>query len=344
MATLKDIARIAQLDVSTVSRALNDSARVTESTKRRVRQIAQQVGYRTNEVARSLVTRKTRIIGLVVSDIANPFFAEVAKGVEYEGMQKGYSIILCNSDWNLGREQEHLQVLKSRQVDGLIVHPSRELSESALRQFEEDGIPVVFLGNNFRGGNPYFVSVDNVRGAFQATSYLISLGHRNILHVTGDDHNAKQGNRIAMDRMSGYRLALERAGLPFQERLLIDALPGYEGAYRSALHFLRQSSDPTAIFAMSDMTAMGVYKAVGELGLHIPRDISVVGFDNIDVASILNPGLTTYDQPRFLLGKLAVAILVRIIHGRPPKKRDFIVRSKGMILRGSCAGPRPGGI
>jgi LacI family transcriptional regulator len=326
--------------VSTISRALNDSPRVEESTKTRVKDIARKLGYQKNDIARSLVTKQSRVIGLIVSAINNPFFAEIAMGAEKEAMRRGYSTILCNSGWDAEREREYLRVLKSRQVDGIIVHLSEELSARSLQEFQEGSTPVVFIGNAFDTGDPYFVSIDNFKGAVEATAYLVSLGHRNIAHITGDTRNTQKGYRIMMDRLEGYRAALKQAGIRYRESLVVESFHTVESVREEFREMLRRRPEVTAVFAMSDIMAMGVYKAVHDLGLSIPHDVSVVGFDDIVMASVLQPGLTTYEQPKFQQGKLAVTILSRILGGCPPKKRDFIVKSRGLIVRESCAPPR----
>jgi DNA-binding LacI/PurR family transcriptional regulator len=336
VATIKDIARAAQLDISTVSRALNDSPRVKESTKRRIRSIARGLGYHANEIARSLVTRRTKVIGLVVSDIGNPFFSEVTKGVESEARRHGYSLILCSSDWNKTREREHVSMLRSRRVDGLIIHPSEELSGDAPRDLAGGELPTVFLANAVEDAGAHYVSVDNVQGAFEATSYLVSLGHRRIAHATGDLRRTQKRYRILTDRFKGYRAALAHAEIPFHDDLVVCSLPGIENARRSIRAFLRRQPAVTAFFASSDQIALGAYKAIREAGLRIPEDISVVGFDDIEVASLVSPSLTTFEQPKFQLGQQAVQILVRLMAGQKVARKACILRSQGMIIRESC--------
>ncbi len=335
--TIKDIARIAQLDISTVSRALNGSNRVNAATRERVAAVAARLGYHKNEIAQSLVTRSSRIIGLIVPDISNPFFAEVTKGVGSVGGHNGYDIILCDSNWDAEREREQIKVLRRKRVAGIIIHFAQEVQPAYARELLSMDLPLVEMGNCSPHDGFYHVSIDNVVAAHAATAYLVSLGHRRIAHVTGDMSGMQRNYRILLDRISGYRQALEEAGIPFDEKLVINTLPGVQDAYMNIAPFLRQDRSVTALFAASDVMALGAYRAIYEAGLRIPEDISVVGFDNIEVAGILRPALTTFEQPRFDLGQAAGDMLVRLINEDAPKAPGLLLRSRGLIVRESCA-------
>ncbi len=339
MATIKDIARLAGLDISTVSRALNESTRVTDATRKRVKEMAEKLGYHKNEIARSLVTRKTKIIGLIVPDISNPFFAEVTKGVELAGSRSGYNIILCDSNWDGERAKEHLRILRGKQADGIILCFIQDFPDPGARELKASGTPWVEIGSSSATDDSFRVSIDNEKGAFAATAYLTSLGHRKIAHVTGDIRHTQKSYWVLIERLTGYRRALREAAIRFDERLVVDTLAGVQSAQQNITKLLRRNPAVTAIFATSDVMALGAYRAAHELGLSIPGDLSVVGFDDIEVASILKPALTTYEQPRSQLGMAATKMLVDLIGGGTPSKRSITLESRGLIIRESCSPP-----
>ena len=339
MVTIKDIAKYVNLDVSTISRALNESSKVKESTKKHIKRVAKQLGYQKNDIARGLVTKKTNTIGLLISDISNPFFAELAKGVEYEANKNSYSVILCNSNWDPKKERDSIDVLKRKRVDGLLIHASMGLIGIYKKEYKDDKIPEVFLGNFFDHKDYdefYYVSIDNIKAAHETTSYLISLGHRKIAHITGNITKDNKGYNILIDRLNGYKLALEEAGIKYNNDLILETSPGISSSCNITKEFIKEHKYVTAIFASCDIMALGVYKAIFDLGLKIPLDISVAGFDDIEISSLLNPKLTTYEQPKFVMGSTATKILLDLINGNKPEKKGLILKSNGLIKRESC--------
>ena len=338
MTTLKDIARHTKLDISTISRSLNDSSRVNLVTKNYVRRVAQELGYKKNEIARSLATKKTNTIGVIVADISSPFFSELTKGIEYLANENGYSILLCDADWDTEREKKYLEILTSRKVDGLLVHTCLNSKENFLDIYRDIKIPLVLLANTFEGIDYYHLGIDNFKGAYEVTSYLISLGHKKILHVTNKISTRWKHYKIMVDRMKGYRQALEDAGIKYREELVLELSHNFSSVHEGVREYFKKNRNSvTAVFAGSDWSAIGVIKALQDLGLKVPGDFSVAGFDNVKIGSIFNPALTTYDQPKYRMGIKAIEILVDLLNGKKPKEKEYIIESEGVIVRDSCA-------
>lgn len=337
MTTLKDIARRTNLDISTISRSLNDSPRVKDSTKEYVQQVAMDMGYKKNEIARSLATKKTNTIGVIFSDVSSPFFSELIKGIEFEANENKYSIFLCDADWDSDREAKYLEVLTSRKVDGLLIHTSFNSKKEYLKVYKDINTPLVLLANFFEDIKDYSVGIDNYKGAYEVTSYLISLGHKNILHVTNEVFSRLEHYKILIDRLNGYKDALKDAGIKFREDLVIEASTEFSDVRQKVKEFLSNNKNNiSSIFAASDWTAIASLKAIQDLGFKVPQDYSVAGFDNVAISAIFNPSLTTYDQPKYEIGIKATQILLEILAGKKPKRRDYMIESEGLIIRKSC--------
>ena len=329
--SIKDIARLAGVSHSTVSRALRNSPLIPASTAERIQRIANETGYRASAVARSLVTRRTRTVGVVVTSIADPFNGEVFAGIETLANQYGYSVVLANSQGNAEREVAVVQSLQEQRVDGVLIASSRvgALYIPLLSQLQ---IPIVLINNHHASESVHSVAIDNVDGAYQAVRHLIALGHKEIAYL---------GNRFGLesdgDRRAGYRKALREAKLvPCREfAIQCDGKP--EGGMAGARALLCSRKRPTAVFCYNDMTALGVLRQAADDGLELPRDLSVVGFDDLFFAPLLNPPLTTIHQPRNEIGQIAMDLLLALLERRPAEKT---IRIKGeLIVRGSTTSP-----
>ena len=337
MVTLKDIAKRTKLDISTISRSLNNSPRVKTSTKEYVQKTARKMGYKKNEIARSLATRKTNTIGVIFSDVASPFFSELIKGIEQEANKNLYSIFLCDADWDLKKEANYLEMLASRKVDGLLVHTSYNLKEDFNKTYKDIDIPFVLLADFFDGLDYYSVGIDNYKGAYEVTSYLLSLGHRDILHVTDEIYTKRKNYKLLIDRLDGYKKALKDSGIKFRKELVVAGPSDFPGIRKNVSRVLSENNKITSVFASSDWFAIAAIKAVQDIGKKVPLDYSVAGFDNIIISSVFNPSLTTYDQPKYLIGTKAVQMLLELLEGRIPEKKNYLIESKGLIKRRSCA-------
>lgn len=316
--SIKDIARIAGVSHSTVSRALRGSDLIPLATRERIQRIASEQGYSASSVARSLVTRKTHAIGVVVTSIADPFNGEVVDGIEQKANQAGYSVVLATSQADPEREMSIVQTLRERRVDGIIVASSRvgALYSEHLAKLDA---PIVLLNNQHASGFAHSVSIDNVDGAEQATEHLLKLGHRDLGYI-GD----RTGMHSNAERYQGYRNALARHGVAFRQELIVDG-DGKPVAARDALaKLLALPCPPTAVFCYNDMTALGVLEEAASRSIRVPDDLSVCGFDDVLFSAFLQPALTTIRQPKHELGTRAMEILLQVLAGERTAKAALV--------------------
>ena len=307
--SIKDIARLAHVSHPTVSRALQNSPLVNPKTAEKIRRIAEQAGYRPSAVARGLVTRRTRTIGLVVTTVADPFISEVFSGIEQEAHQRGYCVFLAESNADPQREKEMASAFAERRVDGIIVTSSR-VGALYLPLLEEMMVPIVLLNDQHPGAFVHSVMIRNREGSRAAANHLIGLGHRRIAYI-GD----QSGYQSDEERCAGYREALEAAGIGFNAELVVSGDGKPEGGQRAMSQLLELANPPTAVFCYNDMTALGAMQAIRQRGLSIPEDISVVGFDDLFFASYTQPPLTTVRQPMRRMGQLAMESLFKMMSG-----------------------------
>src|SRR5215471_14103989 len=304
--TIKDVARESGVNVSTVSRALNGEYGVHAETRELVMAVAQRLHYRPNRVARGLVTGKSHTLGLVVSDIRNMFFSEVARGAEDAAYRAGYDLVLCNSDLDAEKQMRYVQSLAEKRVDGILMNSVASLSKKQQDQLAGMGLPVVLLNRTATRNSFSTVCADNEAGGALAAEYLLKLGHRRIAHLTGPRHH---GNMT--ERARGFVRALQSARKPLTP-VVIHGKNNFAGGSDLAQKLLDQHPEVTAIFVASDTMAFGVMRALIDAGRKIPQDVSVIGFDNIELSSIVHPPLTTIHQPKYEIGQAAVEILLRL--------------------------------
>ncbi len=328
--SIKDIARAAGVSHSTVSRALSDSPLINEATRARIHRLAQEMGYSPDAGARSLVRGHTCTVGVVVTTIADPFSAEVVEGIEGTAYSHGYSVILAASQDEPEREIAAVEMLRSKRVDAVIVTSSRV---GALHQerLGAAGVPVILLNSHSQQLAPHTLSVrvDDVHGARLATAHLLALDHRRIAHVAGP-----AGHSPSADRLAGYRTALAEAGVPF-DGALVFAGTGRPAAGEQALApLLALAERPTAVFCYNDMTAIGLLRAARQAGLAVPRELAVIGFDDIPLASYVSPALTTVAQPKHELGQQAMAMALALMTGRGEDVGDVVLQGR-LVVRES---------
>jgi len=337
VATIKDVARLAGVSTTTVSHVINKTRYVSEELRARVLAAMEELNYRPNVLARGLRRGETKTIGLIVPDNSNPFFAEVARFVEDIGFENGYSVILCNSDGNLEKEAAYIDVLIAKQVDGVIFIAAGSKQEY-LHELTEMGIPVVVADRDIPHTLADVVLVNNEQGGYDATRYLISLGHRRIGCITGPSDVTPSA-----DRVQGYKRALKESGIPIQEELIVPGDFRYQSGEQAMVQLLSLPEPPSAVFACNDVMAIGALRAIRNAGLHVPSDISIVGFDDIPLASAVSPALTTVAQPIVELATLAAKLLIsRIQNNQEDRVGQRIVLDTKLVLRDSCA-PRQRG-
>lgn len=329
--SIKDIARIAGVSHSTVSRALRDSPLIPPETAERIKSIAEELGYRASAVARSLVTRRTEAIGVVVTSIADPFNGEVVAGIEEFANKHGYSVILATSQADPQREMAVARSFQERRVDGIVVASSR-VGALYLPKLSEMEVPVVLLNNQHPSEFVHSVSIDNIDGARQAAEHLIALGHREIAYI-GDE----SGLESDVERLRGLVNAMAGARLALRTEFVVRGDGKPEAARRKALELLALKPRPTAIFCYNDMSALGALSAASLKKVRVPEDLSISGFDDLFFAGLIHPALTTVRQPMRELGRRAVQLLVDLLNGCEPEKTQLI---KGeLVVRESTAKP-----
>lgn len=330
MPSIKDIARQAGVSHSTVSRALHNSPLIGRETAARIRAIAKRAGYVPSAVARSLVSRTTRTVGVVVTTIADPFIGEVVDGIESMANEHHYSVILANSYADPELEMKVVGSLSERRVDGILVTASR-VGAMHRKRLAGANVPIVLINNQHPGQFVHSVGIDNVAATRAMMVHLLDLGHRRIAYI-GD----RSGYLSDTERFSGYRRALKSRRISMCPELVLhgDGKP-VEGE-RAARQLFQLSYPPTAIFCYNDMTALGVLQAVRARGLKIPEDVSIGAFDDLFVASYTSPPLTTIRQPKREMGRRAMSILVQLLNGEKPESR---VKLPGELIVRASTGP-----
>ena len=339
MTTIKDVAALAGVSFTTVSHVLNDTRPVSADARRRVLAAVEDIGYLPSAVARSLRKSETKIIGVLVPNVQNPFFAELVCGVEECCRLAGYSVFLCNSDNDPKRQQQYMRTLLEKRVDGLLLSSAGD-DEALARIFKLASVPSVTVDRLVAGARADRVSVNNSQGAFNAVSHLIELGHRRIACISGP---AEFG--VARERIEGWRLALQEARIEVDETLVTASDFSSPGGYEAARRILQtqagegNSSPVTAIFAGNDMMAIGALRAAAELGLRVPEQMSIVGFDDIELSRYVFPALTTVGCGVKRLGAEAGRVLIARIESPGAELKDVLLTPR-LVVRESTAPPR----
>jgi LacI family transcriptional regulator len=328
--TIKDIARQSGVNISTVSRALNDAYGVHQETRRHVLAVAARLNYRPNRVARGLATGRSHTLALIVSDIRNPFFAEVARGAEDAARAGGCDLVLCNSDLDPGKQMEYVASLLEKQVDGILMNSVTDLNRKQQDQLAASGVPIVLLNRSAASKSFSTVCADNEAGGVMAAQYLLRLGHQNIAHLTGP---RRHGNMT--DRARGF-LRVLKATNPPRRLTVLHGENSFLGGYTLAKKLLLQQPEVSAIFAANDLIAFGAIRAMLELGRRVPEDISLIGFDNVDLAGVVHPPLTTIHQPKYEMGRAAVETLLRLARNKDKPVPEHLLLGVKLIERESC--------
>ena len=334
LATIEDVAALAGVSIATVSRAINEPTKVADTTRRRVIEAVAKTGYTTNAMARSLRMRKSNMILILAPDVGDPNFSNILVGLETEASKRGYGLLIGNTQNDPSRETDYLRFISSNQADGLILltghlplGTSHEGSAARLP-------PIVAVNEPVTNADVPFVGVDNFEGARVATEHLISQGHRRIAFIGHSTSRVVNGLRE-----KGYRAALASAGIPIDPMMILEAEGTTESGRGAAeLMFVRDRL-PTAFFCVNDATALGVMISLNARRYDLPRDFSVMGFDDISFASFVTPALTTMKQPRLNIGEGAMDLLLALVEGKEPRQRELLLRAE-LIVRNSVKGPR----
>jgi LacI family transcriptional regulator len=328
--TINDVARLAGVSITTVSHVINGTRFVSEDLRKRVADAMQTLNYQPNSLARSLRMGLSKSIGLIVPDISNLFFAEIARAIEDAGYQHGYSVILCNTDDDPQKEATYVDVLRAKQVDGVIFISAGGISEGVNKLLEAH-IPMVVIDREIPNIAADIVLVDNLQGGYLAARHLIETGHRRIACIAGPSDLTPSNQRLV-----GYQRALVEASLDCDERLVVRGDFHAETGYKAALDLLQIDPRPTAIFACNDMMAIGALHAAYALKIRVPEDLAIVGFDDIELVSYVYPPLTSMAQPKQEIGKMAVDLIMERIHFPASLSRTIVLQSQ-LILRQSSS-------
>jgi len=327
--TLRDVAKTAGVSVSTVSRVVRGEDVVNPETKRKVMKAIKKLDYYVDITARAMVKKQTNTIGLSISDISNPFYPPLLRGVENTINKFGYSLILCNTDESAEKEKRYLKVMLEKRIDGLIVSLASPANTHFLEEFEKRGIPIVCIDRKAENMKVDTVCVDNIQGAFMAVEHLLKIGHRRIAMVSGI-----RGITTTEGRVEGYLKALKDYGV--DKSLIVEGKSTIEGAMEAVEKLLNLDFSPTALFSCNNLITLGIYIDLKKHGKRIPKDMAVVGFDDLDWAEALYPSPTVVSQPTYTIGATAAQILIQRILKEGPKNRQNIMLKTELIVRESC--------
>lgn len=336
MITIYDIAKRSGYSITTVSKALNGYSDISEKTRRKIQKLAEEMGYRPNSAARSLSMKRSWMIGVFFQDHVNsgllhPFFIEVIESFKKEVGKKGYDLLFFANQ--LGeKEISYVDHSQHRNVDGVIIL-GLSRNDPFLSELVQSEIPCVSVDLDLVGKQVGYITSDNIEGAFQAMEYLYSLGHRKIAHISGILETL-----AGQQRYIGYQRAIEKLGLVYRSDYIVDVNYTVEGGEEAMKKLLSLHEPPTAVFAAGDLMAIGAIKAAKEAGLHIPEDLSVVGFDNISFSQYISPPLTTVHQQKDLLGKMAAEALLNLIEEKDTIPSILTIKTQ-LMIRESCAPP-----
>jgi LacI family transcriptional regulator len=319
----------------TVSRVINRSGYISHETRQRVEQAIAELGYVPNSLARSLRFKQTKTLALILTDITNPYFTTMARGVEDVASENGFSVIFANTDESAEEESEQLNVLAQKQTDGVLLVPARSSAEP-VDFLQRQGVPVVVLDRRVPGGGVDVVRCDSEQGAHDLIRLLLSLGHRRIAALAGPEAVS-----TAADRVAGYRRALAEAGLPEDPDLISFGEYTQAGGQRMAEAAMSMQPRPTALFAANNFIAIGAYRYLRQAGLRVPEDVALVAFDDLPAAIVMEPFLTVASQPAYEMGRRATELLLDRLAGNAPEGFQEIVLPTELIVRLSSGDPLP---
>ncbi len=326
--TINDIAKLSGVSKATVSRVLNGSKPVSDQVRKKVMQAIEETGYKPSSLARSLTTKETKLIGIVIPDVSNPVFSELVKGMEDKSGESGYNVLLCNSYLSHKKELDYLEILRDKEVDGIIFLTTNETAEQTAF-FKDFGKPVVVVDRQFQAMDLPSVGIDDHKAAFTAVNYLINLGHKNI----GMVRSALQDRSHGYNRYDGYCKAMEGAGLQVNPDNVIEGDFSVKSGYNAMLKLLSSGKPPSAVFFANDLMAVGGIRCITDSGMKVPDDISVMGFDDIPISSMFIPSITTTRQPFFDIGSKAMEKLIDFIHKK--EIEQYTVFETDLMLRNS---------
>ncbi|MGD1823588.1 MAG: LacI family DNA-binding transcriptional regulator [Pleomorphochaeta sp.] len=330
MNTLKDVAKLAGVSTATVSHVINGTRYVSEELQKKVNDAMKDLDYQPNMMARALKMGFQKTIGVIVPDCTNPFFAEISRAIDRYCFSKGYNIILCNTDNNLEQQASYTNMLISKHIDG-VIFISSDNSDDEVEKFQKHSIPIVIADRIGKYNNVDSIVVDNEKGGYEATKYLINRGFTKIGCISGPSSISSSSQRVL-----GYKRALKEANITLKEEYISVGDFHFAGGITAADNFLKLSEKLEAVFATNDMMALGFIDTLRNVGLSVPKDISVIGYDNIQLAQFMSPKLTTVAQPLDKLAETATNLLLKKIN-KQNNSKEIIKLDPVIIERESCS-------
>jgi LacI family transcriptional regulator len=318
--TIYDVAREANVSMATVSRVVNGNPNVKPTTRKKVMEVIDRLGYRPNAVARGLASKKTTTVGVIIPDISNVIFAELARGIEDIATMYNYNIILSNSDQNIDKEIRLLNTMLGKQVDGL-VFMSGNITNEHVSEFEKSPVPIVLAGSIEDTGKIPSVNIEHEQAVYDAVKSFIDSGHKHIAMVIGPLHEPIN----AENKLSGYKRALSEAGIPYDEELVTEGDYTYDSGIEAIEKLLEASNKPTAIFVASDEMALGVVHGAEDKGYKIPDDFEVITSENSKLSLMVRPQLTTIVQPLYDIGAVAMRLLTKLMNNEEVEEQKVIL-------------------
>jgi LacI family transcriptional regulator len=333
MPTIHDVAKRAGVGSITVSRVINNSGYISSETRERVQKAIVELGYVPNTLARSLRSRRTNTVALMVTDITNPFFTTLARGVEDAANEAGYTVIFCNTDESAAKEEKYLNVLLQKQVDGLLLVPTQR-NVNTIQQILKHGTPVVVLDRRISEVDVDTVRCDSLDGAYKLTEYLVSLGHRQIAVMSG-----AVGVSTADDRVAGYQKALVENGITIDERFIFRGEFTPDSGYSMTKQAINLPLRPTALIAANNFITIGAMKALQEVGMKVPEDMALAGFDDLPPAIVTFPFFTVVCQPAYEMGTQAMQLLLKRLNDKEMGAFQEVILPTQLIVRRSTGPP-----
>lgn len=328
-ATIGDIAKLANVSKATVSRVINNKSEgVGEETRQKILKIIEELDYKPSTIARGLVTKRTNTIGLIVPDIANPFFPQLARGVEDAAKENGYTIFLCNSDNDASKEEAYLKALIDKSVDGIILASSISTQADHCNILKNNNIPFTLVDRYIESmENQVGVYTKNKDGAYMAVDYLLGNGHRKIAFISGPLSIIP-----ALHRFNGYQQAHYDRGVEIDYSIIKEGDYHVDSGFGFVEELIKEGKSFSAVFAGNDMMAVGAVKALKKNKIKVPEDVEVIGYDNVDIATLVEPALSTVAQPTYDIGVVGVQMLINLIEGKELEENNIYLASE-LILR-----------
>jgi len=332
--TINDIAKMADVSKATVSRVINNKPEgVSSETRDRILKLVEEFKFQPSMIARGLVTKKTKTIGLIIPDITNPFFPQLVRGAEDYANKLGYNIFLSNSDKSVMKEEKYLKAFVEKSVDGVILTSNISATDSHFKLLKENNIPCVLMDRpveyeDYEAG----VFLDNIKGAYIATKFLLDHGHEKIVLIDGPLSVATSVNRL-----EGYKKAHNEKEIQVNTDLIVEGDYLINSGFKLINKLIDEGNTFTAVFAGNDMMAIGVIKALKSKNIRIPEDVEVIGFDNIEISEIIEPALSTISQPAYEMGVQGAKLLIKLIEGKKLKNKNVIFEPE-LIIRGTTRG------